>query len=405
MGDFLLLAVANVFHRRTRSLLTVIGVFIGVAAIVALVSLGQGLQEAIVAQFEQLGKDKITVLATAGFASSPFASEVSANPLTVDDVKAVEKTRGVASAAGVLLKPALVEFSGESKTLITIGYPLDERRKLFEDLGGYEIREGRKLRGIDGRKAVLGSYAASNQFTRKIRAGDSINLQGKKYGVVGVFEPTGDRFNDGAVYIPLETARSDFDKPELVSMIFAQTQPGAVPSAVADEVRERLRKRRGEKEGEETFTASTSEQLLQSFTTIFAIVQAVVLGLAAISLVVGGIGIMNTMYTSVLERTREIGVMKAVGARNSDVLALFLFESGLLGLLGGLLGVATGFLLGKAVEAFAQQSLGTDFFRAFFPTELVAGALVFSFLVGAFSGVLPALRAARLKPVDALRYE
>ncbi|MEK6820731.1 MAG: FtsX-like permease family protein, partial [Nanoarchaeota archaeon] len=165
------------------------------------------------------------------------------------------------------------------------------------------------------------------------------------------------------------------------------------------------RKERGEKEGQETFSVQTSSQLLESFNSIFAVVQAVFVGIAAISLIVGGIGIMNTMYTAVLERTKEIGTMKAVGAKNSDILLIFLFESGLLGLVGGAIGIGLGIGIGKAVEIIAQQQLGTPFLRASFSLTLILGALLFSFVVGSVSGVLPALQASRLKPADALRYE
>ncbi|MFH1823570.1 MAG: FtsX-like permease family protein, partial [archaeon] len=138
---------------------------------------------------------------------------------------------------------------------------------------------------------------------------------------------------------------------------------------------------------------------------IFGIVQAVFIGIAAISLVVGGIGIMNTMYTAVLERTREIGIMKAVGARNRNILTLFLIESGILGLVGGAIGVLIGIGLSTGVAFVAAQALGTTFLRAVFPWYLIVGALAFSFGIGSLSGILPAIQASRLKPVDALRYE
>ncbi|MBI2047205.1 FtsX-like permease family protein [Candidatus Pacearchaeota archaeon] len=138
---------------------------------------------------------------------------------------------------------------------------------------------------------------------------------------------------------------------------------------------------------------------------MFGIVNAVLVGIAAISLLVGGVGIMNTMYTAVLERTREIGTLKAIGAKNSDVLLLFLFESGMLGLVGGAIGIVLGFGISKAAEYIAAAALGTGLLKASFSLALVAGALFFSFAIGALSGVMPAIQASRLKPVDALRWE
>lgn len=176
---------------------------------------------------------------------------------------------------------------------------------------------------------------------------------------------------------------------------------------VAEDIEKELKKERGEKlsEKSQTFDVLTSEQLLNTFGDVLGIVQAVLVGIAAISLLVGGIGIMNTMYTAVIERTREIGTMKAVGAKNSDILMIFLFESGLLGLVGGAIGIGIGIGMGKIAEYMAADALGSNLFQAAFPWYLIAGALTFSFLIGTISGVLPALQAAKLRPADALRYE
>ena len=145
----------------------------------------------------------------------------------------------------------------------------------------------------------------------------------------------------------------------------------------------------------------TSEELIKSVNTILGVVQAIFIGIAAISLLVGGIGIMNTMYTSVLERTHDIGIMKAIGARNSDILSIFLLESGLLGLAGGAIGVLLGVGLSKLVEYFGSQSVGM--LQASFSWHLIGGALAFSFIVGMISGALPARQASRMHPVEALR--
>jgi putative ABC transport system permease protein len=139
--------------------------------------------------------------------------------------------------------------------------------------------------------------------------------------------------------------------------------------------------------------------------TVLNMVQVFLIGIAAISLIVGGIGIMNTMYTSVLERTKEIGTMKAVGAKNSDILFIFLSESGLLGLIGGIMGVVLGLGISKTVEIIAVTSLNTTLLKAAVPGYLVIGCLSFAFLIGALSGTIPALTASKLKPADALRYE
>jgi putative ABC transport system permease protein len=183
-----------------------------------------------------------------------------------------------------------------------------------------------------------------------------------------------------------------------------QVKKGFDPDKVAGDIKKYLRKSRGQKEGEEDFTVQTSEQLAESFSTVFTIVQVVLIGLASISLLVGGIGIMNTMFTSVLERTREIGVMKAIGARNSDIMKIFLIEAGLLCTIGGGIGIILGIGISKLIQYVAAQA-GMGIIQAYFPWYLIVGALAFSFLVGTLSGIFPARRAAKLKPVDALRYE
>src|SRR3989344_4575705 len=238
LSDYFRLALANIFQRRKRSFLTIVGIFIGIAAIVALVSLGEGMKGFVAGQFETLGKDKVTVLASSGFASSPLVS--SANPLTTTDLDTVRKTRGIMQAADILMKPAIVSFGDEAKTTVVVGYPLDETRKIFEDTGGYTMRDGRQLRPNDGHKTVLGSYVADKMFAREVRAGQSIQIQGIRYDVVGIFDTTGDPTNDRSVFLPLKTMRDDFNEPKLVSMIFAQTQPGEVPADVADDIRDKL---------------------------------------------------------------------------------------------------------------------------------------------------------------------
>ena len=199
--------------------------------------------------------------------------------------------------------------------------------------------------------------------------------------------------------------RGLLDIPDEESYIMIKTAAGFKPEDVAERIKRELRQARGEKEGEETFRVQTAEQILESFQSIFGIVQAVLVGIASISLLVGGIGIMNTMYTSVLERTKEIGAMKAIGAKNSQILILFLFESGLLGLIGGAIGVGIGIGLAKSAEFITSNFLGTNLLQASLNPLIIFGALTFSFIVGSLSGILPAMQASLLKPADALRYE
>ena len=407
MWDFLALGLRNIMHRRTRSLLTVIGIFIGIAAVVSLISLGDGLQNVVAGEFQKMGTDKITIMATAGgMMMSPMASEISANPLTDDDIILIKRVRGVNSVAGMLMKSAVTEFKNARNAGFIYGIPTDDNLKMFEDMQSIEVVEGRKFTRADRNALIIGSYAASDMFDKKkVKIGDSLNVNGRDMRVVGILKSVGNRMEDSSVYAPMETIRDIFGEPELVSMILVQTSPGAEPAGIAEVIEKKMRDRRHEKEGEEDFSVSTSEQLLATFSLVFGAVQAVVIGTAAISLLVGGIGIMNTMYTSVMERTREIGIMKAIGARNGDILRIFLIESGILGAIGGLVGITIGASIAKIAEIVAAEALGSNILKASFTPELIIGALLFSFLIGALSGVMPARQASLMKPVDALRYE
>ncbi|MBS3114919.1 FtsX-like permease family protein, partial [Candidatus Woesearchaeota archaeon] len=243
-------------------------------------------------------------------------------------------------------------------------------------------------------------------FGKAINVGSSVKINGETFEIIGILKKMGGP-DDSSIIMTLDDLRQLSGEEKIVSMIFIKAKAGTNVTGVAERIEDKLKDYRNEKKSEEpkTFAVSTSEQILQAFSNVFGIVNAVLVGIAAISLLVGGVGIMNTMYTAVLERTREIGTLKAIGAKNSDVLLLFLFESGLLGLVGGAIGIALGFGIGKGAEYIAAAALGTGLLKASFSITLVAGALFFSFTIGALSGVMPAIQASRLKPVDALRWE
>lgn len=405
LKDYFFLAFNNLKRRRLRSWLTVIGIFIGIAAVVALISLGQGLQNAVNKQFEILGADKITIMGKAGFITSPIASELSSKPLTEKDIEIIEKISGVESVTGYLIKSLSVEFKGEKREILISGIEPEIYLKMFE--GTYKIEEGRDFKTGDKRKIVIGYNTANKDFEKKIKVGNKIVISGEEVEIIGILEKIGNPADDSAIIMTLDSLRELSNEPRILSMIFVKIKSGVDVNEVAEDIEKTMKKDRNEKLADKpkTFSIQTSEQLLGVFGDILSVIQAVLVGIAAISLLVGGIGIMNTMYTSVLERTREIGTMKAVGAKNSDILFIFLFESGLLGFVGGVIGIGIGVGLGKIAEYLAVNALGVGFFSAYFSWYLIISALAFSFLIGTLSGILPAMQAAKLKPADALRYE
>ena len=398
--DYFKLAFKNLRTRKKRTWLTMLGIFIGIAAVVSLISLGQGLQAAINEQFEMMGTDKIIVVPGGGFFGLGAGAE-----LTKDDMEVVKDVRDVEAVTEMLYKIAKVEFKDEVKYTIVSGIPLDENRKIIEDMQGFGVEVGRDLKEGEKYKALISYLINRGEFFEEaVTTKDKILIEDKEFRVVGSIQRIGNPQDDSQLLIPLETARELFDEPDKVDMILVQVQKGTDPDEVAEDIKKELRKFREVEEGEEDFSVQTYQDIIDTFNNILNIVQIVVIGIAAISLLVGGIGIMNTMYTAVLERTNEIGIMKAVGGKNSDVLLIFLLESGTLGLAGGVIGIGLGIGFSKLVEFIAVQS-GTTLLKAYFPWYLIVGALAFSFIVGTISGILPARRAAKLKPVDALRYE
>ncbi|MBS3080612.1 ABC transporter permease [Candidatus Pacearchaeota archaeon] len=401
--DFFLLGVNNLKRRKLRSWLTMIGIFIGIAAVVSLLSLGQGLQDYINEQFEILGGDKIIIESkTLG---PPGSATSKSLILTSKDLSVIENTKDIEKAAGLLMKSGVVKFKDEANVVFTLGMD-EDYLSLFDNLGNFEVIEGRDLTDEDKFKVVVGNnHAYGDIWDKPIQLRDTIEIEGKEFKVIGIRGKIGNPFDDNALTIPKDTMKELLNIEDEESQIVAKVEKNSNPENIAEDLERKLRKSRNEKEGQETFRVSTSEQILSTFNNIFAVVQGVLVGIAAISLLVGGIGIMNTMYTSVLERTKEIGTMKAIGAKNSHVLSLFLIESGLLGLVGGVIGVVIGISLAKTAEYIAGIYLGSPLLQASLNPFIMIGALAFSFIIGTISGVFPAIQASRLKPVDALRYE
>ncbi len=399
MIDHALIAFKNLKKRRLRSWLTIVGIFIGIAAVVAIISLGQGFQKAVEDQFSSLGGDTLFVQPRGQF-GPPGSTTVGAQ-LTLDDVEIIKKVPGVEDVSYFIGGNAKLIFRDRVRFYFIGGIPTDKNARVLQEF--YKIHEGRFLKQGDSRKAVVGSsYTTDAIFGKPLQLRDAFLIQDEKFEIVGVLNPIGNPGDDSIILIPEDDLRTLFSTGKRVDNIIIKV---ADPEKDAERIKQALRNSRDVEEGEEDFFLLTPEELISTFRNVFLVVQIFVIGIAAISLVVGGIGIMNTMYTSVLERTKEIGIMKAIGARNRDVLLIFLIESGLLGFVGGLIGVGAGISLAQIAAYFVKTAFATTLLQAFFPEYLILGSLFFSFFIGALSGALPAFQASRLKPVEALRYE
>ncbi|MBS3109187.1 ABC transporter permease [Candidatus Woesearchaeota archaeon] len=402
--DYITYGFKNIKKRKMRSWLTMVGIFVGIAAVVSLISLGQGLQKAIQDEFQSLGADKLIIQPKGGGFGSVGTSP---SKLTDEDIDQIKKTKGVDTAIGLLYHTAIIEFDDDQYVSLVYGMPMTPKEnELVTQMNVVEIESGRALKSSDTGKAVVGYRYAHNQiFKRNLRLGDKILVDNIPLEIVGFMEQIGSEIDDTVIYVTQDQIEKMYDIAGQFDFVYVKASSGVDPQDLVEPVERTLRKSRDVDEGQEDFEVQTFQEVLESFLSIFRIVQAVIVGIAAISLLVGAIGITNTMYTAVLERTKEIGVMKAIGAKNSDVLTIFLIESGFLGLAGGTIGIIFGTGISKLVEIVAAQSLGTDLLRAYFPAWLIFGALAFAIVIGMAAGVMPAKQASSLQPVDALRYE
>ncbi len=405
--DYIKVGVSNLLHRRMRSWLTMIGIFIGIATVVALISLGQGMKEAIGNVFLNIGSDKLAVMAKSSSQFSGPPGSSAASNLTTHDVDVIKRVQGVDVVGARLIKPAKLEFNKEVKFYFAASMPDDEEgRKLITEFNHYEPEKGRLLKNGDKFKVFIGNSVANKGVFKKknIELGNKIKINDAEFDVVGILKKSGNPQQDRVVIVPEDALREvlKIDKKK-VDVIAVKVQKGIDVNNVAREIENAMRRDRDLDIGKEDFQVQTPQQILSILDNILTIVEIVLIGIAAISLLVGGIGIANTMYTAVIERTKEIGIMKSVGGRNRDILLIFIIESGMLGAIGGLIGVVLGFGLSYGVELAAKNIIGTNLIEAYFSYYLFFGALLFSFVIGAIFGVMPAKQASSLQPVEALR--
>ncbi len=401
--DYFKIALRNLTKKRIRSFLTLLGILIAVATIFVLISVSLGLQGAVEEQFRQFGVDKFFIEPRGQLAGPGTGGAVE---LTINDVKVIEKTVGVKDLSYWIGGNAKIESNNEARYVIVLGIPLD-RSDVFIETGFYKAEEGSLLEKDDKGELMIGNqYKNGNFFSKPIKANEKIIINGREFKVKSILQTVGNPFDDRLIFMPLEDFRLLFpEKKERIDQIAVQINENENINEIAERVEKRLLKSRDLTEKTRDFNILTPEEILASFGTVLNILTAFLLGVAAVSVLVGGIGIANTMFTSVLERTKEIGVMKAIGARNKDILSIFLIEAGLLGLVGGVIGIGLGITISKTIEYIAIHQLGTTLLKAAIPISLILGCLAFSFFVGTISGFWPAYRALKIKPVEALRYE
>jgi putative ABC transport system permease protein len=400
LADLLRLAFSRLGTGKVRAALTMLGVVIGVASVVALVSVAQGATKGISDRLQSLGTNLLTVNAGATTTGFTRGSAGSATTLTLDDATAISQLDGVQAVEPELSTSKLVIAGSLNETATVIGTTPG-----YPTVRAYTMWVGTFLTqaAIDNnlRVAVIGATTADNLGLDASSIGSTIYIGGLPFDLIGIMQPKGGTgFNspDDEVLIPVSTARELFVGTNSVRSVGVSAVSADQIDTVSAEITALLEQRHGITNGVDDFSISTQAQLLGTVSSVSDVLTLLLAGIASISLLVGGIGIMNIMLVSVRERTREIGIRKAIGARGRDILSQFLVEALALSLAGGLIGIALGVLASFGIGLYA----GWGF--VFNPLTVIV-AVGFSLIVGIVFGVWPASQAARLDPVVALRYE
>lgn len=394
----------NVLSNLTRSSLTILSIMIGIMAIFVFLGFGQGVTSYVDEISQDMGVDNIIIMPVGG----PFGT--GDNDLDRDDVDFLQNLGKVYNVAPFMAEIVEIqrEEDGPGHYITMAGMSAKPGELEFSQsvYAEFDIEEGRGLQRNARGEVILGhNYREPGKvFDRALEVGDRIFLNGKSFRVVGFWEPIGNPQDDTSALISISDTEELLDKEEKYQMLYIRGHEGDSPDELADYIEERLRRFKDEDVGEETFMIMTMESIFQIFDQMFALINGIVVAIASISIFVSAVNIANSMYTSVLERTKEIGIMKALGARNSYIASIFMVESGILGFLGGSLGVAAGCGI-ATIGGWLVEAAGYGMLVPVFPLWLILGCIVFATLVGALAGLFPSLQAARLKPVDALREE
>jgi len=403
---------------RMRSILTTLGVIIGVGTLISMVSIIEGINTYTYRLFGSIGSNLIYVqkfkwqifVGGGGGSRRAYWREIARRPdLTLEDAAAIQSLPSVKVAAATrTLRSLKVKYKTEELESKAIGVTPE-----YIEISGYDIEAGRPFieHDITYRRAVciLGKYQVENLFGGESPLGKDITIEGHRFTVIGILKERGqllDNNLDDIVLIPLSTAERYFVNPRdraarlwASLTILAKVAEGYDIEEAMDDIRRLLRERRGLRfDEEDNFGLNTQEMLLETYHKLTSGIFLAMVGIASLALLVGGIGIMNIMLVSVTERTREIGIRMAVGAKRRDILWQFLLEAMFLTSLGGLIGVILGFGLGKVVAALTPLPSHT-------PIWSILLGVGFSAAVGLFFGLYPASKASKMNPIEALRYE
>jgi putative ABC transport system permease protein len=408
--DLIISSLSILRTNRLRSFLTILGIVIGVMTIIAILSLVQGMNKSVENQIQSLGSNTIFVQRFSwGAGRMDFQEIVKRKEIILDDALAIAKLSAVDKVAPQKSSEIQsLNYQGKTAKQVEVTGSTPD----LQYTANYTIESGRFINQEDyNRKqqvCCIGGYVVDNLFPTEDPVGKYLNIGGKRTLIIGVLGRKGSFFGqsqDNILIIPLTTYEKIFPKPTGAQAVFRGLSIQVLPKSgkqleiAIDQIRELMRRRHGlGYDKPDDFGINTQESLRQIYKNITNIAFIVMIGVAAISLLVGGIGIMNIMLVAVSERTKEIGLRKAVGASTRNILYQFLFEAVMLSIIGGLIGTLLGLSIGKIVSSVSPLPAAAPVWTIFL-------GIGFSAAVGIFFGIYPANRAAQLNPIDALRYE
>ncbi|MDP3027653.1 MAG: ABC transporter permease [Nanoarchaeota archaeon] len=414
------LSLNILLHSKLRSWLTIMGIVIGIAAVVSILSISEGAQQQLESRLGSFGADIITITpgfsraqGPGGFGRGEFDREGSSTAtnsknLTSKDILILKNLPNIEYIMGQISGRGDLTYMTKTATLSITGVDTS----VWKDITTEQISSGRFLTNGDSYSVVLGGSIVSFTFENGIPLNSKVTIEGKSFKVVGILE------EGRSVYMPIDIARTVLEDASgnKFDSISVKIEDTAVANETITAITQKLMLSHGiidanKKDFTVSSPTSMQETIQQTMDTMTLFLGAI----AAISLIVGAVGIANTMFTSVLEKTKEIGIMKAIGAQDKDIMTIFLLNSGLIGLIGGIGGVILGFFASTAISSLggiqtATGGAGRGFLGGFGSStyvspQLIIGALIFSVLIGMIAGAIPAYRASKLEPVDALRYE
>jgi len=392
-------SLRNLKQNKGRSFLTIFSILVGISTIFIFISFGWGLYDYTNELTSSSSADKVLIMpkTAGGFGA------VDGIVLNETDVREIKKAAGVYDAVGLYFDAALVKKNEDQKYTFLIGY--DPKKEFVMESFNIGVEEGRMLVSGDMRNVVVGyNYRLPNKVLPKhFELNDNIEINDIDLKIVGFMEEIGNPQDDSQLYVTNDQFEEMFPDVESYGQIIAKVNIKNIEK-VNENIERNLRKSRDVEEGKEDFYVQSFDELIESFSSALNLIIGFVILIALISVIVSTINTANTMITSVLERYKEIGVLKAMGARNSSIFEIFLFESAFLGLVAGIAGVIFGWAI-SALGGVILKNLGWGFLQPYFSIYLFAGLILFAGITGAISGVFPAIRATKINPVDALRNE